>query len=158
MLPRATTARTPVSAPRGLPRGLEIRAYRESDEALVGRLWRAVFPESSGWNIPEQDIARKLTVQPDLFLVACFDSSLVGTAMGGYDGHRGWAHLVAVHPDFRRRGVGAGLMRRLEEALGALGCPKVNLQVRSGNETVIEFYRKLGYTTEERVSMGKRLA
>ena len=37
------------------------------------------------------------------------------------------------------------------------GCPKLNLLVRSTNTEVIEFYRKLGYTQDEVVSLGKRL-
>jgi ribosomal protein S18 acetylase RimI-like enzyme len=37
------------------------------------------------------------------------------------------------------------------------GCPKVNLQIRAGNDGVVAFYRRLGYDVEEMVSMGKRL-
>ena len=48
-------------------------------------------------------------------------------------------------------------MREVEERLSRLGCPKLNLQVRSNNDAVVSFYRKLGYQIEERVSMGKRL-
>jgi ribosomal protein S18 acetylase RimI-like enzyme len=44
-----------------------------------------------------------------------------------------------------------------ERRLHALACPKVNLQVRSENEDVIAFYRSLGYTVDDVVSMGKRL-
>jgi ribosomal protein S18 acetylase RimI-like enzyme len=77
--------------------------------------------------------------------------------MGGYDGHRGWIYSVAVLPQYQRRGIGTALIRHLESTLTALGCLKVNLQVRSTNAAVIAFYKRLGYTVEERVSMGKRL-
>lgn len=135
----------------------EIRPYVESDELQVVALWREVFPESSQWNHPETDIQRKLAVQRDLFLVAVADDRVVGTTMGGYDGHRGWVHLVVVSPKRQRQGIGTALMERVEVALLDLGCPKINLQVRAGNEPVVSFYRKLGYAVEERVSMGKRL-
>jgi orotate phosphoribosyltransferase len=49
-------------------------------------------------------------------------------------------------------------MKTAEEALRNLGCPKVNLQVRAENSDAVVFYRTLGYETEERTSMGKRLA
>ncbi len=134
-----------------------IRTYEESDEAAVAALWREVFPDAPPWNEPEADIRRKLAVQRDLFFVAVDGGEVVGTSLAGYDGHRGWVYYVAVRPDHRRRGVGAALMRRVEEELAAMGCPKLNLQVRAPNRETVAFYEKLGYAVEERVSMGKRL-
>jgi ribosomal protein S18 acetylase RimI-like enzyme len=136
---------------------MEIRTYSESDQADVIVLWRTVFPDSSAWNVPEEDIERKLEVQRELFYVALIDGMLVGTAMGGYDGHRGWLYYVAVHPDYRRQGIGSALVRQVESGLARAGCPKVNLQVRATNAAVVDFYRTLGYESEERLSMGKRL-
>ena len=137
---------------------MEIRPYLESDEAAVAELWREVFPESPSWNHPETDIQRKLCIQRELFLVATIDSRLVGTAMAGFDGHRGWVYYVAVSPTRRRQGIGSALMKAVEEKLAAMGCPKLNLQVRASNDEVVAFYKRLGYETEERVSMGKCLA
>jgi ribosomal protein S18 acetylase RimI-like enzyme len=136
---------------------VEIRSYLDSDEAAVAALWREVFPGSPTWNHPETDIQRKLAVQRELFLVAVLDSEIVGTAMGGYDGHRGWVYYVAVSPRHRRQGIGTALMAGVEERLARIGCPKINLQVRASNDQVVSFYERLGYKVEERVSMGKRL-
>jgi len=136
---------------------LEIRPYREDDEAAVAALWREIFPDAPAHNQPERDIWRKLEVQRELFLVATEGEELVGTAMAGYDGHRGWLYYLAVHPDFRRRGIGETLIGRVEAGLAAIGCPKVNLQVRADNIGAVAFYRRLGFDIEERVSMGKRL-
>jgi ribosomal protein S18 acetylase RimI-like enzyme len=134
-----------------------IRSYSTEDLAGVTALWQLVFPSNSPWNIPEEDIQRKLRVQPDLFLVAILDDTLVGTTMAGFDGHRGWVYYVAVHPDYRRKGIGSALMEKAEKGLAAIGCSKINLQVRAGNSQVAAFYRQLGYQVEERISMGKRL-
>jgi ribosomal protein S18 acetylase RimI-like enzyme len=134
-----------------------IRTYEESDEAAVAALWREVFADAPPWNEPEADIRRKLAVQRELFFVAVDGGDVVGTALAGYDGHRGWVYYVAVKPSHRRRGIGAALMRRVEEELEAMGCPKLNLQVRTPNRETVAFYEKLGYDVEERVSMGKRL-
>jgi len=136
---------------------IQIRPYADTDEANVARLWRYVFHDAPAWNHPESDIARKLSVQRELFLVATLDEELVGTAMGGYDGHRGWVYYVAVCPRRRRQGIGRALMQRVEEELKRVGCPKLNLQVRASNQEVVAFYQSLGYQVEERVSMGKRL-
>jgi ribosomal protein S18 acetylase RimI-like enzyme len=137
---------------------VRIRSYSEPDEATVAELWREVFPGSPSWNQPETDIKRKLVIQRELFLVASIDSELVGTAMDGYDGHRGWVYYVAVSPKHRKQGIGTALMKAVEQRLASMGCPKLNLQVRATNKEVVAFYRKLGYEVEERISMGKRLA
>ncbi len=136
---------------------IEIRLFEDVDEDAVAALWREVFPDDPPWNEPSLVMAKKRAVQRDLFLVALENGALAGTAMGGYDGHRGWIYAVAVRPDLRRQGLGARLMAQLESALKRLGCPKINLQVRAGNETVVAFYQRLGYTVEERVSLGKLL-
>lgn len=136
---------------------MEIRPYEEVDEAAVAALWREVFPDAPAWNHPETDIRRKLAVQREAFLVAVVDGELVGTAMGGYDGHRGWVYYVVVSPNHRRQGIGAALMEGVEERLARIGCPKINLQVRATNDEVVCFYERLGYRVEERISMGKRL-
>lgn len=109
------------------------------------------------WNDPRRDIERKLTVQPELFLVALAGARIVGTVMAGYDGHRGWVNYLAVDPELRRRGIGRDLMRRAEEELLRLGCPKLNLQVRGSNEEAVGFYRALGYAPDDVVNLGKRL-
>jgi ribosomal protein S18 acetylase RimI-like enzyme len=135
-----------------------IRTFREADSAAVAALWATVFPDDPPHNAPAIVIPKKLAVQPELFFVAEDEGWIAGTVMAGYDGHRGWLYTVAVDPALRRRGVGTALVRHAEAALQALGCPKVNLQVRASNAEVVAFYRTLGYDVEERISMGKRLA
>lgn len=135
---------------------LHIRPYQVSDQAAVVALWQACGL-TRPWNDPIRDIERKLAVQRDLFLVATAGSQLVASAMVGYDGHRGWVNYLAVHPQCQGRGFGRELMAYIEARLLEMGCPKLNLQVRSGNAGVIGFYQRLGYGVDETVSMGKRL-
>ncbi len=77
--------------------------------------------------------------------------------MAGYDGHRGWLYAIAVDPARQRNGIGTKLVLHAEAALGKLGCRKVNLQMRTDNQKVSAFYRRLGYAAEDRISMGKLL-
>ena len=104
-----------------------------------------------------KDVARKLTVQSDLFLVGEADGAIVGTLMGGYDGHRGWVNYLAVSPAHQRRGYASALMRALERKFLEMGCPKINLLIRSGNLAVKDFYASLGFQQDEVISLGKRL-
>jgi ribosomal protein S18 acetylase RimI-like enzyme len=137
---------------------LNIRSYESTDSDAVIALWRTVFPDAPAHNDPFSDIQSKMRIQSEFFFVAVEDGKLVGTAMSGYDGHRGWVYYVAVHPDYRRGGIGSALMKKVESALLAIGCPKLNLQIRVGNEQVKSFYESLGYVEEERISMGKKLS
>jgi len=135
---------------------MKIRPFAEADEPAVTRLWRdceLVVP----WNDPAKDIARKLAVDPELFLVGEVAGTVVATVMAGYEGHRGWVNYLAVHPDHRRGSYGRQMMAEAEQSLAARGCPKVNLQIRASNTAVVAFYESLGYRVDEVVSMGKRL-
>ena len=133
-----------------------IRPFAPQDEEQVIALWHRC-ELTRPWNDPRKDIQRKLTTQPELFLVLELEGRVVGTAMGGYDGHRGWVNYLAVAPELRGKGLGRKLMATLESLLTARGCPKLNLQVRAGNEAAIGFYTRLGYKQDEVVSLGKRL-
>jgi ribosomal protein S18 acetylase RimI-like enzyme len=134
-----------------------IRPYQDADEQAVIALWNAVLPANAPHNDPALSIRKKRAVERDLFFVAAVDAIVVGTVMGGYDGHRGWIYSLAVLPTHQRAGIGAALVRRLEQALAQRGCMKINLQVRTSNTGVLAFYQKLGYKVEEIISMGKRL-
>jgi ribosomal protein S18 acetylase RimI-like enzyme len=136
---------------------MHIRLFRESDSDEVTVLWKLVFPDDPPHNAPALIIQKKMQYQPELFFVGEVEKRIIGTVLAGYDGHRGWLYSVAVHPDHRRDGFGTSLVQYAESALGNLGCLKVNLQVRSTNEAVASFYRKLGYEIEERISMGKKI-
>ena len=85
------------------------------------------------------------------------DAVVIATVMAGYDGHRGWISYLGVDPALLKRGYGRQIMLRAEELLRERGCPKINLQIRSSNREVIEFYHRLGFSFDDVLSMGKRL-
>lgn len=134
-----------------------IRQFDLRDFAGVEALWGACFPDDPPHNRAAMAIPQKLACQPELFWVAVADEQVVGSIMAGYDGHRGWLYSVAVLPGEQRHGLGSRLVRTAETALRALGCSKVNLQVRDTNHAVAAFYAGLGYAEEPRISMGRRL-
>ena len=131
--------------------------YDATDREQVISLWRTVFGYETAHNEPSLAIAKKLEASDHLFFVAEAKGKLVGTAMAGYDGHRGWLYAIAVHPNCRRTGLGSRLVRHAEQALVSVGCMKVNLQLLATNEATAAFYKSIGYTVEPRISMGKVL-
>lgn len=135
---------------------MEIREFSLYDEDAVVDLWQRCGL-TRPWNDPRKDIRRKLSVAPDLFLVGVSEGAVIATVMAGYEGHRGWINYLAVDPEHQEKGFGRMIMAEAERRLAAMGCPKINLQVRDTNEAVIAFYRRLGYSVDAVVSMGKRL-
>lgn len=133
-----------------------IRQYNETtDREQVISLWHTVFGYETAHNEPSLAIAKKVHVNDRLFFVAEANGTVIGTAMAGYDGHRGWLYAIAVHPHCRHTGIGSNLVRHAERALASLGCLKVNLQLLATNEATAAFYESMGYSVEPRISMGK---
>ncbi len=136
---------------------MEIRSYGERDFVGIDALWNEAFPDDPPWNRASYAVPAKLAFQPNLLFVAVDCDQVAGSAMAGYDGHRGWLYAVAVRQQYQRDGIGTLLVRKAEDALREIGCAKVNLQVRTTNEAVVRFYQRLGYIVEERVSLGRRI-
>lgn len=136
---------------------LVVRPYEPADEDAVVDLW-----EDCGltrpWIDPRADIALKIRHQPEGFLVGLLDGELVATVVAGFDGRRGWLNYVAVHPGLQGNGLGRAMVAAAEAELAARGCPKVNLQVRHDNASMIAFYERLGYLDDHVVTLGKKLA
>jgi ribosomal protein S18 acetylase RimI-like enzyme len=133
-----------------------IRAFESSDQDDVISLWGRCGLLRP-WNDPKKDIERKLALQPELFLVGCEATVLVASAMAGYDGHRGAVYYLAVEPGRQKLGLGRALMAEVERRLMQMGCPKINILIRSSNLVVQDFYVSLGYKAEAIACMGKRL-
>ena len=144
----------------------ETKAYRivsfeERYRGDVIALWH-MCGLTRPWNDPDKDIDRKLTdTVGRLFLLlhsgTADHDGVIGTVMAGYDGHRGSIYYLCVHPDHQSSGYGRTLMEHSEVFLRNLGCPKINLFVRKGNEAVLSFYDRLDYGVEDIVVRGKRL-
>ncbi len=133
-----------------------IRKFKPNDKEPLISLWKRVFPDDPPHNAPESVIPQKLAVD-DLIFVIEMDSAIVGACIAGYDGHRGWLYAVAVDAPYRKNGLGADLVNYALNSLKRLGCQKVNIQIRSDNHAVEDFYKTLGFVKEERISMGKFL-
>ena len=135
---------------------MTIRPFTLSDETAVVEVWQACGLTHPN-NDPHKDIARKMKVDPEMFLVCEVGGKIIGTVMVGYEGHRGWINYLGVSPEYRGQGLGRELMERAEALLIGCGCAKINLQIRATNTQVIQFYERIGFKIDEVVSMGKRL-
>lgn len=135
---------------------MEIRALSDTDIEPVVELWQRAGL-TRPWNDPRKDIERARAVYPELVLVAADADAVIGSVIAGYDGHRGWLYYLATAADRRGEGIGRALVAEAELRLLRLGCPKVQLMVRSTNADVLGFYDSLGYERSDVIVSGKRL-
>jgi ribosomal protein S18 acetylase RimI-like enzyme len=134
----------------------EILEFEEKDRRDVVTLWKAC-ELTRPWNDPDRDIDRVLNSQTGKLFLLKKQNQVSGSVMVGYDGHRGSVYYLSVHPDLQRANLGSMLMAHAEEYLLTLGCPKLNLMVRTTNLSVVEFYDRLEYLKEEVIVFSKRL-
>jgi len=133
-----------------------IKNFTAADKDEVIILWNLcglIVPS----NNPEKDIELKMSFQPELFFIAESEKKIIGTVMTGYDGHRGWLNYLGVHPEYRGVGCGRMLVEFSIQKLKELNCPKLNLQVRNSNTSVIDFYKRLGFSEHEVISLQLKL-
>ncbi|MEM8703350.1 MAG: GNAT family acetyltransferase [Pseudomonadota bacterium] len=130
--------------------------FEERHRKEIISLWQSCGL-TRAWNDPDKDIDRKLSDPQGGFFVLLQGGKVIGSVMAGYDGHRGAIYYLSIDPAHQSSGLGRRLMEHCEEFLIRLGCPKINLFVRQGNEAVMTFYDGLGYTPEKAVAFGKRL-
>ncbi len=131
-----------------------IREYLDTDKGNVLSLWETLLSPNAYHRDPDFNLNMKVQHDDNLLLVAEADSRFAGTAMAGYDGHRGWIYSVAVMPELQRCGIGRELVKELVVRLKSAGCRKINLQVEHDNALVVDFYKKLGFDVEDHISMG----
>ena len=136
---------------------LKIEAFKPDDFDGVSNLWRECLPAKDPWNETKSTVWRQQCQQPHGFFVGRVANTIVATCIAGYDGIRGWLYRLAVSPSHRGHGFGRQIVEHAEQYLSRLGCPKVNLQVRSGNEAAVQFYESIGYFQQNHFSMAKLL-
>jgi ribosomal protein S18 acetylase RimI-like enzyme len=151
--PRRPAAASP--QPKVEPPPIVVREYRSGDGDALRALWDEVGFRSLG----DDDASLRVFVQrnPGTFLVATRAAAVLGSAMGSWDGRRGWIYHVATSPEHRRGGLGIQLVREVERRLRALGCRKVNVIVRDESPGAHAFWVAAGYTAAPARQYGREL-
>jgi ribosomal protein S18 acetylase RimI-like enzyme len=133
-----------------------IETATPADDAAVVDLW-SQCGLTRPWNDPLGDLALARVGDHSVLLVARAAGAVVGSAMVGGDGHRGWIYYLAVAPDLQRSGLGRELMAAAEDWVRRQGLPKLQLMVRDGNDAAAGFYAALGYELQPVQVWGQRL-
>ncbi len=92
-----------------------------------------------------ESLARTFERNPSTCLAGEVEERIVATALGTWDGRRGYLWHLAVDPDLQGRGLGRRMLEALEQSYRRLGVPKVTFQIEISNREVVEFYLRMGY-------------
>ena len=139
---------------------IQIREFRfPTDYEAVYHLWKNI---EKGVRVGRSDtlaeIEKKISRDPDLFLVAESEGRIVGSVIGGYDGRRGLIYHLAVAAPSRGKGIGSCLMDEVERRLRLKGCLKSYLLVTDDNPEVEDYYRRRGWQHMDYIHLyGKEL-
>jgi ribosomal protein S18 acetylase RimI-like enzyme len=124
---------------------MEIRVMTIEDYDGVYSLWKRTPGMGLGRADTLEGIQRFLLRNPGLSFVAIEDERIIGTALGGHDGRKGYIFHAAVDKECQGRGIGKQLMERVIEALGAEGVPRLSLLVYKDNSQGNEFWQRTGW-------------
>lgn len=153
------SAKPPLKPPRKAPPrpkpGVIIREMRTADGDVLRALWADAGFGSLGDD--DRSLGRLARRNPGLLLVAADGSRVVGSALGAWDGRRGWIYHVAVAATHRRQGIAKRLVAEVEAGLRALGAPKINVLVRDDSDGGPDLWRALRYEEGASKLFGRKL-
>jgi ribosomal protein S18 acetylase RimI-like enzyme len=114
---------------------------------------RKLMMSTTGVSVREADskeaTARYLARNPGFSFIARADGRVVGCALCGHDGRRGYMQHVLVDPAFRRRGIARQLVTRCLDKLESIGILKTHLDVFVTNDIGNAYWRKAGWIRRE---------
>ena len=133
-----------------------ISQANKNDVPAIISLWEKT-KLTRPWNDPAKDIELSLNADTSTIFTARKNGSIVGSAMTGYDGHRGWIYYLAVDPDCQKQGIGKRLYNEAYRWLKEQGAPKFQILIRNDNEDVVSFYEKLGFEKSTSLLMARKI-
>lgn len=132
-------------------RPITIRLARLAEAPELARMSRDLIERNLHWRWRAPRIARLISAQDSVVLVAQLGSDCAGFAALQMSDPGAHLVLFAVAPAYRRRGVGAALLKWLLESTEVAGCERIDLEVRANNPRALRFYLRHGFETRVRL-------
>ncbi len=125
---------------------INFKDFSINDYDAVLKLWKlAGLPvKDKGRDCPEK-IEEELKRGIAHFILAQYRSELIGVALVTHDGRKGWINRIAVHPDYRRKGLARLLVEKAEKHLDKIGIEIVACLIEDYNQDSLIAFSKLGY-------------
>jgi ribosomal-protein-alanine N-acetyltransferase len=121
------------------------RAAHVSEALAIASASRLHVEYGLRWRWTPARVRQEIRDPDTMVLVATVDGDLAGFAIMHFGDDRAHLQLLAVLPHYRRNGIGAALLRWLEQSCMTAGIQNIRLEVRSANHAAREFYAHAGY-------------
>lgn len=125
---------------------IRFKEFCMNDYDAVLKLW-----ELSGLPIKDKGRDSYEKIQEELkrgiahFMLAEFESQLVGVVLITHDGRKGWINRLAIHPEYRKKGIAQLIVNKVEEFLHNIGIEIIACLIEDHNQESLEVFQKLGY-------------
>ena len=136
---------------------MEIRLMDTSDYDGAYSLWCSCAGMGlNNLDDSREGFARFLRRNPETCFITVEDGRIIGTILAGNDGRRGFIYHTAVHPGYRRQGIGTALVNAAIDAMQTLGIHKVALVVFARNAEGNAFWEAQGFIAREDLTYRNR--
>ncbi|MBN1572285.1 MAG: GNAT family N-acetyltransferase [Deltaproteobacteria bacterium] len=122
----------------------EIREMSIDDYDHVIALWKGFSGIGLSSADEREEIGKFLDLNPHTSLVVEINGEIAGTALGGFDGRRGYVYHFVIEKEMQGRGLGTLLLKELESQFKKLGAQRLHLMIYNDNKAW-RFYEKRGY-------------
>jgi ribosomal protein S18 acetylase RimI-like enzyme len=130
--------------------GVSFRDCRTDDVESVLKLWRQADATPSVTDNAD-DLRRVVANGLTHVLVAEVKGQIVGSIIGAFDGWRGNLYRMAVHPNYRRRGIARALVAEVEKRLARQGAKRTTALVEKDHPWATRFWQAVGYGLDSRI-------
>ncbi|AJS61288.1 GNAT family N-acetyltransferase [Paenibacillus sp. IHBB 10380] len=123
---------------------MHVRSFQLSDCNLVTELLQVALSEDCFENTI-QPFSRQLSWDSDLIMVAEEDGEIVGALIGTIENNRAYYFRIAIHPDYRRQGIGKTLVSAMEQRFQQRKVSHIMIAGDEQNQAVMPFFEAMGY-------------
>ena len=124
---------------------IKTREFRISDYEAAIALWTKVEGIEIAEGDAREDVERFLTQNPNLSRAVEEDGNVIGVALCGEDGRRGYIYHLAVEPRYHQQGLARRLVAECLDGLRARGLQRALILVASDNPGAQAFWQRCGW-------------
>jgi N-acetylglutamate synthase len=124
---------------------IKTREFLIGDYSAALELWERVEGLEIAEGDDRENVACFLARNPELSRVATDGATIIGVALCGHDGRRGYIYHLAVDPAYQARGLGKRLMNECLDGLRRAGLKRALILVANDNPRGRKFWQQHGW-------------
>lgn len=136
---------------------LTVKKLTQKDFPAVYKFWQFATPFSYPSTVEREKYLLLLKHNKNLAWALEHKTEIIGTVIGGFDGRTAIIYRLAVHPQFRKKGLGKRLMQKLHTEFVKQNINRISAHVHESNKEVVGFYKTLGYEIDQLIVMKKNI-